>query len=59
MDPFNDIVENEVLLALIEAGVDFIVVGGAAVQHYGLDRPRKDLDILLNPSEKNGTYIRA
>jgi hypothetical protein len=59
MNPFYDAVENEVLAALLAAHVDFVIVGGAAVQWHGVERPRHDLDIFIRPSEKNAVALKA
>ncbi|MBY5417663.1 hypothetical protein [Rhizobium leguminosarum] len=52
-DPFYNPVEVEVLGLLIGEGVDFVIVGGAAVQYHGYERPREDLDVLIRPSIAN------
>ena len=53
MNSFYNEMEYEVLADLMSADVAFIVVGGAAVQHYRRVRVRKDLDILLKCSAEN------
>ena len=59
MSPFYNPCENQILYALLEKGVRFVVVGGAAVQYYGVDRPRADLDILLEPTPENAARFVA
>jgi len=51
-------VEQELVVALV-AEVRFVVVGGAAVQFHGHLRPRKDLDILAEPSPNNAQKLVA
>ncbi|TCA66005.1 hypothetical protein [Rhizobium leguminosarum] len=59
-DPFYNPPEVEILKLLIGSGVDFVVVGGAAVQYHGYERPREDLDILVRPSKENARcFARA
>lgn len=41
------------IAALVEPGVDFIVVGGYAVAAHGFPRATKDIDICPDPSEEN------
>ncbi|MBY3210073.1 nucleotidyltransferase [Rhizobium laguerreae] len=53
MHPFYDPVENEILSFLVNNGVRFVVIGGAAAQYHGVERARDDLDILLDPSPGN------
>lgn len=43
----------ELLRALREHGVDFLVIGGIAVAAHGYVRGTKDVDILPNPSREN------
>jgi hypothetical protein len=59
VDPFYDASEVEFLGYLVQARVDFVVVGGAAVQFYGYVRPRDDLDILWKPTEDNAACLRS
>lgn len=44
---------DQLLLALTEAQVDFIVIGGVAVGVHGFIRATKDLDIVPNPAPEN------
>ncbi|MDB5283094.1 MAG: hypothetical protein JWO06_2169, partial [Bacteroidota bacterium] len=48
---------NEVLLAFAAAQVEFLVVGGYAVNFYGYDRTTSDLDIWINPVDSNKPKI--
>lgn len=41
------------LRALHERGVEYVVVGGFALNAHGVIRVTKDLDIVPNPSERN------
>ncbi len=59
MDPFYDAAELEFISALIGAQVDFVIVGGAAVQLYGYARPRSDLDVLWDRTTDNACRLRA
>jgi hypothetical protein len=44
---------DDLLLALTDAGVRFIVIGGVAVGVHGFMRATKDLDIVPDPSAEN------
>lgn len=44
---------DDLLLALIEAQVDFVVIGGVAVGVHGFVRATKDLDIVPGPHPEN------
>jgi predicted nucleotidyltransferase len=44
---------RQILLTLAEHGVDFVVVGGVAVQAHGLGRGTRDLDIIPRPDLVN------
>ncbi len=48
---------NEVLSAFAKQQVDFLIVGGYAVNFYGYDRNTGDLDIWINPVEENKQKI--
>ena len=50
--------ELEVIRAFENAGVQFLIVGGYAVQFHGYRRPRKDLDLLINTSVENKNRLR-
>ena len=44
---------RELLLALIKHKVDFILIGGYAVIHYGYDRNTGDMDIWIKTGNEN------
>jgi len=46
---------DELLLALTNAQVEFIVIGGVAVGVHGITRATKDLDIVPSPAQENLT----
>ena len=48
----------ELVSTLVRAGSRFVVVGGRAVQFHGYPRPTKDLDILVELSEKNWDKLK-
>lgn len=48
---------NETISAFAKFEVDFLIVGGYAVNFYGLDRNTSDLDIWINPVEENKKKI--
>ena len=50
-------VNADVLKALNEESVDFLVIGGMAVKYYCPERSVKDLDVLLYPTLENGTRV--
>ena len=43
----------DILKILIKHKVNFILIGGVAVNFYGFNRPTGDLDVWLEPTEKN------
>lgn len=45
--------EHQFLCKLQSLSVDFTIIGGAAAVFHGHNRPRKDLDLLLLPTEQN------
>jgi predicted nucleotidyltransferase len=47
------------LRRLAEAGVDFIVVGGLALNAWGVVRGTKDVDIVVAPDPKNLKRVAA
>ena len=51
-DDFRDL-----LLALSEAGAEFVVLGGHAVAFHGHTRATKDLDVLVRPSGQNAKRV--
>jgi hypothetical protein len=52
--------EDEVLVmgTFLREGVRFLAVGGWAVQYYGHNRTRKDLDLLIETSPENVERLR-
>jgi hypothetical protein len=44
---------DDLLLALTQAEIDFVVIGGVAVGVHGFVRATKDLDIVPNPDPEN------
>ena len=54
--PDRPVESTEILRVLVRHGVDFVVIGGLAVQTHGHLRTTKDLDIVPEPSREN--YIR-
>lgn len=56
---YLDAIEAEVIEALIVSTAVFVLIGGAAVQHHGHMRPRKDLDILIEASPANAAAVAA
>ena len=51
-DDFRDL-----LVELVDTGVDFVVVGGYAVALHGHPRATKDIDILVRPSSENAAKV--
>lgn len=47
----------DLLLAFVEADVEFLVVGGYAVAHYGHPRATKDIDVLVRTGRENAERI--
>ncbi|MDI6794550.1 MAG: nucleotidyl transferase AbiEii/AbiGii toxin family protein [bacterium] len=43
---------------LNEEGVKYILIGGFAVNYYGLPRATEDIDLLVKPSEENIARIK-
>jgi predicted nucleotidyltransferase len=48
---------QEILRVLAEYGVDFVVIGGVAVQGHGYIRGTHDLDIIVRPTTLNFTRL--
>ena len=48
---------DQILLALAEYGVDFVVVGGIAVQTHGYLRGTNDVDIVARPTALNFSRV--
>ncbi|MEJ7623475.1 MAG: nucleotidyltransferase [Pyrinomonadaceae bacterium] len=47
----------DLLTALVDAGVDFMVVGGYAVAFYGHPRATKDLDVFVRATPANAKKL--
>lgn len=57
-DPPDRLFEaNEILTALADHGVDFVVIGGIAVQVHGYIRGTHDVDIVVEPRTLNLTRL--
>lgn len=50
---------ERLLTALVEGGVEFIVVGGFAVAAHGYPRATRDIDICPNPAAENLARLAA
>jgi hypothetical protein len=48
----------DVLAALEHEGVEYVVIGGAAVNMHGLLRATEDLDLMVRPTESNIAKLR-
>jgi hypothetical protein len=48
---------SDLLLELLDAGAEFVVVGGWAVAVHGHGRATDDLDILVRPTPENAEKI--
>ena len=44
---------TQLLILFIDNNVDFMLIGGYAVIHYGYERSTADMDIWIKPSEEN------
>jgi len=55
----NEPAFDELLRALIEAGTRFVLVGGFAVNAWGVVRGTKDLDIVADPEAENLRSLAA
>lgn len=53
---FNDDF-HDMLVALIEAEVEFVIVGAHALAVHGVPRATGDIDILVRPSHENATRV--
>ena len=47
----------DLLLALIEGGAEFLVVGGYAVAHHGHPRATKDIDVFVRTGRANAERV--
>jgi hypothetical protein len=50
-------VNKPLVRAFLDAGVEFIVVGGLAVSWHWLEREADDMDLLLNPTAENSIRV--
>lgn len=48
-----------VLAALETSGVDYVVIGGVAVNFHGIARATEDLDVFIAPDRENVARLRA
>lgn len=48
---------HDLLLALQDAGAEFVVLGGHAVAFHGHPRATKDLDVLVRATEANAKLV--
>jgi predicted nucleotidyltransferase len=49
--------QKDLLSELNAAGVEFVVIGGHAVNAYGVPRMTKDLDVLIRADRKNSEAV--
>ncbi len=49
---------ERIVRALNEHGVEYVIIGGIAVQFFGLQRATADIDLLVDPSPENVERIR-
>ena len=56
MDALDDVLR--VISSLNEAGVDYVVVGGVALNIHGLVRATEDLDVFVRPDPENIERLR-
>lgn len=47
----------DLLSAFNEAGVEYVVIGGHAVNAFGVPRMTKDLDVLIGPGQQNSERV--
>lgn len=50
--------ERELLSEFLDNGIEFAIIGGAAVVLHGCDRARIDLDLLISQESKNLNRLR-
>lgn len=48
-----------VLAALEESGVDYVLIGGVAVNLHGLERATADIDVFVAPTVQNVERLKA
>ncbi|TGP49170.1 hypothetical protein EN873_30295 [bacterium M00.F.Ca.ET.230.01.1.1] len=51
--PFLEKYEKDIIQWLIEETVSFVIVGGLAMKAHGIERERRDLDLLVLDTEQN------
>ena len=56
MDALDDALR--VIASLNEAGVDYVVIGGVAMNLHGLVRATEDLDVFIRPDAENVERLR-
>lgn len=56
LDAFDDALR--VIASMNEAGVEYVVVGGVAVNIHGLVRATEDLDVFIRPDADNVARLR-
>ena len=49
--------QKDLLLEFNAAGVEYLVIGGHAVNAYGVPRMTKDLDVLIRSDERNSVAV--
>lgn len=54
---FEDLIE--LLRALHEHGVEYVLVGGVAMNFHGIVRATEDVDLFVRPTEENIARLRA
>ncbi len=50
---------RDLLIELVDAGADFVLVGGYAVAFHGHQRTTKDIDVLVRPTRENASKVFA
>ncbi len=50
---------RDLLIELVDAGADFVLVGGYAVAFHGHQRSTKDIDLLVRPTRENALKVFA
>lgn len=48
---------RDVLVQLVDAGADFVLLGGHAVAFHGHSRPTNDMDVLIRPTGLNAERV--
>ncbi len=59
MGPLDSLPDDfrDLLVALVDAGADFVVIGGWAVAVHGRPRATEDLDVLVRPAAENAPRV--